>query len=319
MKYFLLSLIICIGCYGVHAQTRPQQSMYNFNPSFLNPAATGIEDYDQVRVGMRRQWIGIDGAPTTGWLNGELRLGVKNEEADSMMVNKGQGIGFNIYYDKIGPYTTANLNMGYAYHMPLSEGLVLSAGFAGGLHRTQYDMSKSVYPDQAIDPATTAEASISKRYTPDLNAGIQLNGKSFFTGVSLMQIMPSKFIDAANSESIYKKQLLGSAGYVFRLNDEATSIWLSGVLKSDFANPLRYDINAKLRYKGLGWIGTTYRKDDSWGAGFGINLGRSLSFGYLYERGVDRHISSYSNGSHEACIGFKFLKGNQCNEPKMGW
>ncbi|MGN6510462.1 MAG: PorP/SprF family type IX secretion system membrane protein [Chitinophaga sp.] len=320
MKPFFIILLFALTlCYRVNAQTRPQQAIYNFNPSFLNPAATGIEDYGQLRAGFHRQWVGIDGAPTTAWLNGEMRLHTQIDKEDSLMVSKGQGIGFNLYYDEIGPYATANLNIGYAYHLPLSEGLVFSAGFAGGLHRTHYDLSKSIYPDQVVDPAVAAQASVSKKYSPDLNAGIQLNGRNFFTGVSLMQIVPSRFIDAKESDSRYIKQLLGSFGYVFRFDDQATSLWLSGVLKSDFANPLRYDINAKLRYRNLFWIGTTYRKNDAWGGGFGLNISKSLSVSYLYEWGIDRHISNYANGSHAACLGYKFLKNNQSGVPKMGW
>jgi hypothetical protein len=91
------------------------------------------------------------------------------------------------------------------------------------------------------------------------------------------------------------------------------------VVKSDFADAVRYDVNARLRYQNLLWIGTSYRKDDALGAGFGLNINKSLSFSYIYEWGVDRRISSYSKGSHEACIGFKFLKDNQSGAAKMAW
>lgn len=306
-------------CYEGIAQTRPQQSMFNLNPSFLNPAATGIEDYGQLRMGLHRQWVGIDGAPATAWLNGEMRLRPKGDEQSDAIVSKGHGIGFNLYYDEIGPYATVNLNVGYAYHLPLSQGLVLSAGFAGGLHRTQYEISKSVNPDSPADPAMAGQASLSRKYSPDLNAGLLLNGKNFFGGISFMQIIPSRFIDAPESESKYRGQLLGSLGYVFRFNDQATSLWLSGIVKSDFANPLRYDLNAKFWYRNMLWIGSTYRKDDALGAGFGLNIVKNISFSYLYEWGVGRHISSYSKGSHVLGLGFKFLKDNQSGVPKMGW
>jgi len=321
MKRIIINLLFALTfCYGANAQTRPPQSMFNFNPSFLNPAATAMEDYGQVRLGLRRQWVGVDGAPSTAWLNGELRFRIKEEAAaDATMISKGHGMGFNLYYDEIGPYATVNFNIGYAYHMPVSRGLVLSAGFAGGLYRTQFDMSKSMYPDQAVDPAAIAQSSVSTKYSPDLNAGIQLHGRNFFAGVSYMQLIASKFIDASESASKRKGQLLGSLGYVFRFNDDATSLWLSGIVKSDFTEPLRYDAIAKLRYKELFWIGSTYRKDDAWGAGLGLHVTPALSVGYLYEFGIDRHIAAYSRGSHEACIGYRFLKGDQAGVQKIGW
>ena len=324
MKQLLITFLLAATfCCGVAAQTRPQQSMYMFNYSFVNPAAIGIEDYGQLRMGLRRQWVGIDGAPSTAWFSGDMRLHTKEQSTDaqpeSFVISKGHGVGFNLYYDKIGPYATVNLNLGYAYHMPLSSGLSLSAGFAGGLHRTQYDLSKTVYPDQPTDPATVAQASVTKKYSPDLNAGIMLNGKRFFTGLSIMQILPSRFVDVSNSESKYKRQLQGAIGYSFLFDNEGTGLWLSGIVKSDFTGPLRYDVSAKLRYQNLFWIGSSYRKNDALGAGFGLNITKNVLFGYLYEWGIDRHISAYSRGSHEICIGFRFLKENQSNEARMGW
>ncbi|SEW45433.1 PorP/SprF family type IX secretion system membrane protein [Chitinophaga arvensicola] len=318
-RIIITSLFTMFLSYAGIAQTRPQQSALNLNPSFLNPAATGIEDYSQLRLGLNKQWVGIDGAPSTAWVNGEMRLKTKADEQQEDVISKGHGIGLNLYYDKIGPYTTLNLNLGYAYHLPLSQGLVLSAGFAGGLRSTRYDIAKSLNPDQPGDPAAGVQASLSKKYTPDLNAGLLLNGKNFFAGVSMMQIISSKFVDVPESESKYRGQLLSSLGYVFRFEDQATSLWLSGVVKSDFANPLLYDINAKLWYKNLGWIGSTYIKDDAVGAGFGVNIIKSISISYLYEWGVSKHISAYSKGSHVLCIGFKLLKDNQSGMPKMGW
>jgi type IX secretion system PorP/SprF family membrane protein len=295
--------------------------MYMFNYSFVNPAATGIEDYDQVRMGVRRQWIGIDGAPSTAWFSGNMRLGAKDQSTgESHVISKGHGVGFNLYYDKIGPYATVNLNVAYAYHLPLSSSLSFSAGFAGGLQRTQYDPSKSIYPDQSVDPATVAQASITKKYSPDLNAGILLNGKRFFTGLSLVQILPSRFTDVSNSESKFKKQLLGSLGYSFPFNNgNGSCFYISGIVKTDFAGPLRYDVSAKMQFQHLFWLGSTYRKDDALGTGFGLNITKNLLFGYLYEWGIGRQLSSYSKGSHEICIGFRFLRENQHGEARMGW
>lgn len=323
MKRFYITLLSALMfCCSVHAQTRPQQSMYIFNPSFLNPAAIGAEDYGQIRTGYRKQWVGIDGAPATAWLNGEMRLGRKERsdaQQDPLSISKGHGLGFNLFYDEIGPYKTVNLNIGYSYHLPLSQGLTLSAGFAGGLQRTQFDISKSIYPDQPADPAVIAESNISKKYSPDLNAGVMLSSRNFFAGVSAMQILPSKFVEAQNSDSKYKTQFLGTAGYAFRLDEEGSGFWLSGVIKSDLANPVRYDLNAKIRYQTLGWIGASYRKDDAFGASLGLHITPSLSAGYMYEWGIDKRISSYSKGSHEICLGFRFLKDDEPVQPKLGW
>lgn len=316
MKQPAIFLLLVLSL-SAHAQTRPQPSMYVFNYSFINPAAIAAEDYSQVRVGYRRQWVGIDGAPATGWLNAEMRLGSQDGNV-SNTISKGHGLGVNLFHEEIGPYKTINVNIGYAYHLPLSQDLTLSAGFAGGFQRTRFDMSKSIYPDQAADPAAIAQASISNKYSPDLNAGIMVSGSRFFAGVSLLQIIPSRFIDEEDSEAKYKTQLLGMLGYTIPITDNGSAFLISGVAKSDFANPLRYDVNARLRYQTLGWIGASYRKEDALGVSVGLNVTPAISAGYMYEWGIDKRISTYSRGSHEFCVGFRFLNGKPY-QSKMGW
>lgn len=326
MKRLLINTLLIIGfCQGSFAQTRPQQSMYMFNYTLQNPAATGIEDYGQVRAGFRRQWVGITGAPTTAWLSGDVHLkSDRNAEGpegqESSVIGRGHGVGFNMYYDEIGPYSVVNLNLGYAYHLPLSPSLALSAGFSGGVQHTRYDISKSTYPDQPIDPAVIEQSSNTlKKYSPDLNAGIMLNGKKFFAGVSLVQIMKSDFIGAPKSESSLQPQWLASAGYMAQLDPENWSLWLSGTLKSDFIEPVRFDFNAKARYRDVLWIGALCRMRETFGAGFGVNISRKLTLGYMYEWEINRYISSYSKGSHELCLGLRFIKEGQSSMPKMGW
>lgn len=322
---FILLLTTLLTKNTLHAQTRPQASQYMFNYASLNPAVTGLDDYGQVQGGVRRQWAGIDGAPESNWISGSMPLNrpagnygydVENNE---IFYQPGHGMGFNLYHDKAGPYTTVNLNLGYAYHVPLSNTLALSAGFSGGLQQTRYDVSKSIYPDQAYDPAVTAQASMLKKITPDLNAGLLLYARKFFTGISLLQIIPAKFIDAPQSQSKNRTQLLTAAGYVFDLDEDGTSLWLSGILKSDFVNPSRYDITARVRFQNIGWLAGSYRKEDAIVGSFGLNISPKLALGYSYDWGINNKIASYSKGSHELCIGYRFLQNNQRSTPKMGW
>jgi type IX secretion system PorP/SprF family membrane protein len=312
MKKLLNTITLCTGLYaGLYAQTRPQQSIYPFNAAFLNPAAIGMEAYAQVQTGTRRQWVGIDGAPTTNWLIGIMPLGSKNQLQEAAPFSQGHGLGISLYNDKIGPYSTINFNLGYAYHLPVSSSLVLSGGFWGGVQQTRYDLSKSIYPDQPIDPATISQSSLPKKYTPDLSAGLMLLSETFFAGISAHQLIPSSFINAPDNQSKFRAQWQAATGYRFNINEEGTAIWLTGVVKSDFANPARFDIDAKFWYQNMLWFGTSYRKEDAFGAGVGLSITKSLSFGYMYEWGIAQRISAYSQGSHELCIGFKFLRDNQ--------
>ena len=50
---------------GTEAQFRPHYTQYILNNYIVNPALTGIDNYIDVKMSMRNQWLGIDGAPKT--------------------------------------------------------------------------------------------------------------------------------------------------------------------------------------------------------------------------------------------------------------
>ncbi|QEC46046.1 type IX secretion system membrane protein PorP/SprF [Pseudobacter ginsenosidimutans] len=89
--------------------------------------------------------------------------------------------------------------------------------------------------------------------------------------------------------------------------------------KSDFTNPARYDLNVKIRYQNIFREGASCRFNDTFGLGLGLDITNNLKVGYLYDLDISKNISSYFRGSHEFCIGFKFLKDKQRVGPRMSW
>src|SRR6266487_6874558 len=74
MKKNLLALTSALAVYGMlststsFAQQRPHYTQYILNNYILNPALTGIENYFDVKVSARDQWVGLTGAPRTTYL-----------------------------------------------------------------------------------------------------------------------------------------------------------------------------------------------------------------------------------------------------------
>ena len=50
------------------AQQRPHYTQYILNNYILNPAISGIENYTDVKLSARDQWVGLNGAPRTAYL-----------------------------------------------------------------------------------------------------------------------------------------------------------------------------------------------------------------------------------------------------------
>src|SRR6476620_11018083 len=59
---FLVTLQSVSLCF---AQQRPQYTQYILNNYIINPALSGIENYTDVKISVRDQWIGLTGAPQT--------------------------------------------------------------------------------------------------------------------------------------------------------------------------------------------------------------------------------------------------------------
>ena len=49
------------------AQQRPHYTQYILNNYILNPAISGIENYTDIKLSARDQWVGLDGAPRTAY------------------------------------------------------------------------------------------------------------------------------------------------------------------------------------------------------------------------------------------------------------
>ena len=63
--YFLIALAL-LTFVDVTAQQDPQYTQYMYNMSIMNPAYAGSKENMTGGVLYRKQWVEIEGAPTTG-------------------------------------------------------------------------------------------------------------------------------------------------------------------------------------------------------------------------------------------------------------
>src|ERR1700760_1168667 len=75
-----LLLILCAGVLfsDAVAQQQPQYTQYIINNYILNPALTGIENYTDIKLSHRHQWVGLQDAPVTTYFTIHTPLGKKD-------------------------------------------------------------------------------------------------------------------------------------------------------------------------------------------------------------------------------------------------
>lgn len=342
MKKLVLFGVLLSGSFFGAAQQLSHYTQYVLNNYILNPALSGIENYMDIKMSGRDQWVGLEGAPKTAYLTLHAPLGKKdykttatsfalpgrNPRGEAYWENytaseSHHGIGFSIINDRTGNFSRFTAAASYAYHLGLNASTNLSAGFAAGMSRIGRDGSKSDFTGtgDASDPAQTDEAVISK-VRPHLSAGLWLYAADYFIGISAQQIIPQKIpfnYQTENSAGKLVPHFFASAGYRYLVNDDI-NVLPSVMVKYIASTPTtpQFDLNVKLQYQDLFWVGGSYRLKDGYAAMIGLNTGNVFNISYAYDF-TKTPLNTASKGTHELIIGF--IIGNQYGDtcPRNVW
>jgi type IX secretion system PorP/SprF family membrane protein len=319
----------------VSAQQQPYYTQYILNNFILNPALAGIENYWDLKISYRNQWVGLHGAPTTMYLTINAPLGKTEYDyetpatvPDLQAKNLGakqfwmeytappahSGLGFTVINDKTGPLSRIAAYGSYAYHLPVGVKTSLSFGLSLGVQEVNVDVNAVDFGQaNPIDPAALNSGYLNK-LEPDVNAGLWLSNKSFFLGLSAQQIVPVPINSSNGTDSNGVTMLKGkliphtffTAGYKISAGDDI-NILPSVMISYVQPLPIGLDVNAKIQYQDLLWVGLSYRYNHGYAAMLGVNISSTINFGYSYDY-TTTQLNTVSSGTHEIVLGFLWRK-----------
>ncbi|RZM13424.1 MAG: type IX secretion system membrane protein PorP/SprF [Pedobacter sp.] len=329
-KHFLLMGLVLVVAEFASAQQRSHYTQYILNNYVLNPALSGIENYTDVKLSVRDQWVGLNGAPRTVYATIHGPIGKKDYKTSATSFNipgenpRGNsywesytasephhGVGLSIVNDRTGNFNRFNASVSYAYHLGLSPRLNLSAGVAAGINSTSLNADgKTFFGPNPSDPAVGGiNAEELRKVKPDLSVGLWLYGANFFAGVSAQQVIPQKlsFVNDANFAVNGKMvpHIFATLGYRFLLSDDINMIpslmvkYINGV----FENNYQAEGNVKIQYRDLVWLGGSYRQFDGYAAMAGLNVANSFNVSYAFDF-TKTNLNTFTRGTHEIMIGF---------------
>jgi type IX secretion system PorP/SprF family membrane protein len=331
MKKILFIKVLIVLVIFTNAQQRPHYTQYILNNYILNPALSGIENYTDVKISARDQWVGLNGAPKTCYLSIQGPIGKKdyktsatsfsvpgeNPRGNSYWENytaskPHHGIGLFVVNDKTGLYNHFTADVSYAYHLGISPRTNIAAGFSGGFSNISYDRAKAT-PVDPNDPALGNANGNIRKIIPDLNAGIWIYSADYFIGISMQQVLPQK-IDFGNTNDGFRliAHYFATTGYRFLLNDDINvlpSVMIKYIPAS--GKKMQFDVNTKFQYRDQLWAGINYRFEDGYAAMIGLNISNSINIGYSYDL-TKTKLNTVSSGTHEFIIGF--IIGNRYGE-----
>jgi type IX secretion system PorP/SprF family membrane protein len=299
-------VLLLFGVTTIQAQQYPLFSNYILNAYGFNPAALSTPaGMVEARATYRTQWVGIGEAPQTQIfnLNGRLK-------------KIPLTIGGYFFKDVAGVLNRTGGMAMIAYNQPLGEGVDISVGFSGGYYGIRASETARSY--STTDPTlTTATLGAG---VPDFNAGLMLNVKDFYLGISIPQILQQKInfsTDPAAGTGDLNSKLLrhyyGMLGYNIKASDNIR-IEPSVMLKYIPNAPFQFDASARVIANNLFWIGASYRSKDAVVAMLGIEKG-NFTLGYAYDITLS-NLKAYSNGSHEVGLAMRF--GAKADRDKDG-
>jgi type IX secretion system PorP/SprF family membrane protein len=339
MRKLIAGVVMVYWSYAVHAQQKPHYTQYILNQYIVNPALTGIENYTDVKASHRHQWVGVQDAPVTTYLTLHTPIGKKDYRTTATSFEmdgenpRGQryweeytaaephhGVGLQVINDRTGPLNYFSAYATYAYHIGISARTSLAAGFGAGLTNIKLDADKLNFGTTQVDPAVYTSGVINT-IRPDFMAGVYLYSADYFIGLSAQQIIPQK-IDFSNNAIKTKSgsivpHVFATAGYRFLMGENFNFI-PSVMVKYINPLPAQVDVNAKLQYQNLVWIGASYRHEDGFAAMAGLNISNKLNIGYAYDY-TTSGLNIVSKGTHEILVGF--LLGNKYDDgcPRNVW
>lgn len=308
-KIYILLLVataLLTAHFGAQAQTDAQFSQYYEMSSYYNPAAIGRTDFINIRGGARLQWIGVDHAPKSFFVTGDMPL---------KLFGKRFGVGLVMGQESIGLFRNMNLNAQVAYKFRKFGG-EFTVGLGLGMYDQNFKGSETILPDdddfhQGTDQGIPTQDLHGTAF--DLQAGIWYTHKYFWAGVSATHLTsPTVTLNSdtgdggASGENIFEfkagRTLYFMAGGNIPIKNTLFEMMPSVLVKSDFTFTTA-EITARARYKKLFSFGVGYRWNDAVTATLALEI-KNFYVGYAYDYPVSS-IAKASSGSHELVAGYR--------------
>ncbi|WP_114782009.1 PorP/SprF family type IX secretion system membrane protein [Botryobacter ruber] len=319
MRKLLLFLVVIMAvAVEAVAQQRPQYSQYMINNFLLNPAVTGIEDYADIRVSNRRQWMGLDGAPVTYYISGHTSLNKGTHSTKYKKALAHHGAGFLIHTDKTGPLRRTGVTGSYAYHLPVTRSINVSAGVSTGIISNSLNSSELDFKNDSDPLLGSGNLNHSML---DLGLGFWIYSNDFSIGISGSQLLADAAgfsrLEGGQPELGLQRHYFVSGRYRFSPTSTLDVI-PSVMVKLASPSPVAVDASVRVLYDERFWVGTTYRHKDALVGMVGVYVNPLLDISYSYDATIS-NINRVSTGTHEIVLGFKIMNERRIICPQWVW
>lgn len=314
MKKILLFIAAFSISSAVSAQQTEHYTQYEYNQFAFNPAVAGTKQCIDIRSGYRFQWVGIDGAPQTGFINAHAPLRFK--KTNRAAFGPKHGIGGQIKRDVFGPFSFLQLEATYALHIPINRTWTISFGTSLGFKQANFNANSLT--TEITDPAVP-NSSQSFYVFPDGKVGLWVADKKTYIGFSIHNLY-GQTMKNIGTDSDFQRHFYLTAGRSFRLQNKWSIIPSFFVLKTKNV-PLDFHLSAVVDMDNKFSFGLGLRRTDAITAQVRVKFFNFISIGYSFDfvisqlagnmwytheiTGGFNSCSNYGNSSTTDCPAFE--------------
>lgn len=319
-KIFSLALLLILAGTQLRAQQQGLYSNFLLNGYLYNPALAGIEDHLDFKTSFRRQWLNLQGSPTTmaASLHGAVnQMDLNKEELGSLPMRGAStikfknvappkyrhGVGGYFINDKAGLINRNSFGLGYSVHIPLNHTYYLAVGATLGAH--MFNLSSPTLRDQNDDAFSGSQ---SFGTLPDGQFGIYLHSDKIQFGLSGTQLFANRMSFArVNKDVSYNnltRHFYGTLSYRFSLDNDFDLVPVVIARYTDHS-PISVEGGGKIRYRNNFWAGATYRLNDAVTGMVGLSVYRLVDLSYAFDF-TTSNVQTSSIGTHEIVLGIRF-------------
>jgi type IX secretion system PorP/SprF family membrane protein len=292
MKKLLFTAFLALIFWDASAQREPKWNHYMFNDFSFNPGVAGSRDAISAFLIHRYQWVNIEGgSPRT--TNLSLHAPVKFLHG---------GVGINVVRDQIFVNDFTNIQLSYAYRLPIFNG-AMGIGLSGGLLQTGFQGSL-LQPNQGGDARIPGANTAGNTF--DMGFGLHYKDDDMFVHIAANRLTAptvSQVIGTSLYSETFDRNFFVSAGYHIPVG-ESFKLTPSFFIRSN-GSSTQFDINAMATFRDKFWGALGYTTLDAGIIMLGANVTDNVRIGYSYDYSLGK-LSGAHSGSHEIFVGYDF-------------
>lgn len=289
IKLSVSLLPVLITCSSVFAQQQIYSySQYADNLTAINPAYSMLDKAGSVSVLGRKQFIGIDGAPSSVMFNANFPVESINGAAGVYVLNDQAAVEHQIEF-----------NAFFAKGIQLTQTNYLAVALNVGVRNYVGNYSQL----DASDPQFRNDVRETK---PNIGFGVMLYGADYYLGLSVPEFTIRSLGTASEQQANYLRTHYHFSGAY--LADVSDDVKFKPATLVSYVNgsPVIANVSGTFYLKEQLGIGLNYRTDKKAAAMLSI-IGKSFRIGYSYQFGTSsNNLGGVNITTHEVGISYRF-------------